>query len=78
MLKKEYYTRWDADEHLMAFGKRLNDDQRALVRLDVTIADDDKLQYYVEEIYGSNRFNKQEMLMWEKQPVATRTDYDLA
>jgi hypothetical protein len=31
VLKMEYYTKWDADEHLTAFGKRLNDDQCALV-----------------------------------------------
>jgi hypothetical protein len=43
VLKKEYYTKRDADEHLTAFGKRINDDQRALVCLDVTIADNDKL-----------------------------------
>ncbi len=65
-------------EHLTAFGKRLDDDQRALVRSDVTIADDDKLQFYLEEIYDSNRFDKQEMLTWERQPTATKTDFDLA
>jgi hypothetical protein len=43
VLKKEYYTKYDADEHLTAFGKCLNDDQRALVQLDVTIAENDKL-----------------------------------
>jgi hypothetical protein len=63
VLKKKYCTKWDADEHLMAFGKHLNDDQRALVRSDVTIANNNKLQIYLEEIYDSNRFNKQEMLM---------------
>jgi hypothetical protein len=78
VLKKEYYTKWDADEHLTAFGKRLNNDQRALVCSDVTIANDNKLQFYLEEIYGSNRFYKQEMLTWEQQPAATKTDYDLA
>jgi hypothetical protein len=26
VLKKEYYTKWDANKHLTAFGKRLNDD----------------------------------------------------
>jgi len=62
----------------MAFRKRLDDDQRALVRSDVTIADDDKLQFYLEEIYDSNRFDKQEMLTWERQPTATKTDFDLA
>jgi hypothetical protein len=77
-LKKNYYTKWDADEHITAFGKRLDDDQRALVRSDVTIADDDKLQFYLEEIYDSNRFDKQEMLTWEQQPPNIKTDYDEA
>ena len=26
-LRKAYYTKWDSDEHLTAFGKRLEDDQ---------------------------------------------------
>ena len=77
-LKKNYYSKWDPDEHLTAFGKRLSDDQRALVRSDVTIADDDKLQFYLEEIYDSNRFDKQEMLTWEQQPPNIKTDYDEA
>jgi hypothetical protein len=46
--------------------------------LDVTIADDDKLQFYLEEIYDSNRFDKQEMLTWVRQPAVTKTDFDLA
>ncbi len=70
--------KWDANEHLTAFGKHLNNDQHALVHSDVTIADDDKLQSYLEEIYDSNRFNKQEMLTLEQQPVATTMDYNLA
>jgi hypothetical protein len=78
VLKKEYYTKWDADKHLTAFGKCLNDDQRALVRSDVTIAGDNKLQFYLEEVYGSNCFDKQEMLTWEQQPTAMKTNYDLA
>ncbi len=78
VLKKEYYTKWNADKHLTAFGKRLNDDQRALVRSDVTIANNDKLQFYLEEVYDSNRFDKQEMLTREQQPTTMNTDYDLA
>ncbi len=78
ILKKEYYTKWDADKHLMAFGKRLNNNQRALVWSDVTIANNNKPQFYMEEIYNSNHFNKQEMLTWEQQSTATKTDYDLA
>ena len=78
ILKQQYYCKWDPDEHLTAFGKRLDNDQRALIRSDVTIADDDKLQFYLEEMYDSNRFDKQEMLTWEQQPVATKTDFQLA
>ena len=78
-LKTAYYTKWEHTvEHLMAFGKQLDNDQRALVQSDVTIADDDKLQFYLEEIYDSNRFDKQEMLTWERWPTATKTDFDLA
>ncbi len=77
-LKKAYYTKWDhAVEHLTAFGKCLDDDQCSLVRSDVKIMDDNKLQFYLEEIYGSNRFDKQEMLTWEREPSATKTDFDL-
>jgi hypothetical protein len=53
-LKQAYYTKWDSDEHLMAFGKQLNNNQQALIQSDVTIADNVKLQFYLEEIYDSN------------------------
>ncbi len=76
--KKKYYTKWDTDKHLMAFGKRLDDDQCTLVRSDVTIAANDKLQFHLEEVYNSNHFDKQEMLTWEQQPAAMKTNYDLA
>jgi hypothetical protein len=45
--------------------------------LDVTIANNDKLQFYLEEIYDSNHFDKQEMLTWEQQPQNTKTNVDL-
>jgi hypothetical protein len=45
-------------EHLTAFGKRLNNNQNALVRLDVTIPYGNKLLFYLEEIYDSNKFKK--------------------
>ncbi len=77
-LKGAHYTKWDGDEHLTAFGKRLDDNQRALVRSDVTIADEDKLQFYLEQMYDSNHFDKNEMLDWEKQPTATKTDSNAA
>jgi hypothetical protein len=58
-LKAAYYTKWDhANKHLMTFGKCLNNNQRALIRSDVSIADDNKLQFYLEKIYNSNHFDK--------------------
>jgi hypothetical protein len=62
----------------MAFGMCLTDDQISLVRSDVTISDDDKLQFYLEQMYGSNAFDKMEMMNWENQPAATKTDFNLA
>jgi hypothetical protein len=74
-LRKAYYSKWDSNEHLTAFGKRLEDDQKALVRLDVTIPNDNKLQFYLKEIYNSNKFYKQDMLTWE-QSSAIKTNFD--
>jgi hypothetical protein len=42
------------------------------------IVDKDKLQFYLEQMYDSNHFNKNEMLDWEKQPTATKMDYNAA
>ena len=75
MLKDAYYTKWDGDEHLTAFGKRLDDKQKALVRSDFTITDEDKLQFYLEEMYDSNHFDKNEMLNWEKKSTAVKSNY---
>ena len=82
MAKKQirgaYYAKWDEEEHLTAFGKRLEDGQERLVRSDIIISDEDKLQFYLEQMYASGRFDKQEMLEWEKQPDITKADYTLA
>jgi hypothetical protein len=77
-LKDAYYTKWDSDEHLTTFGKCLDDDQRAFIRSNIMIADEDKLQFYLEQMYDSNHFNKNNMLEWEKQPNTTKTNYNSA
>jgi hypothetical protein len=61
-LRKAYYLKWDSDEHLTTFGKHLDNDQKALVRSDITILDNNKLQFYLKEFYDSNKFKKQDML----------------
>jgi hypothetical protein len=44
--------------------------------LDVTIPDNDKLQFYLKEIYNSNKFYKQEMLTWEQSSAIIKTDFE--
>jgi hypothetical protein len=48
------------------------------VQSDITILDEDKLQFYLEQIYNSNMFNKAKMMEWEQKPSATKTDYTRA
>jgi hypothetical protein len=77
-LKDAYFAQWDRHEHLTAFGKQLDDDQTALIRSDITVSDEDKLQFYLEQMYDSNMFEKAEMMEWEQQPINIKTDYALA
>jgi hypothetical protein len=56
--------------------KRLNDNKKALIRLDVAIPDNDKLQFYPEEIYDSTKFDKQDMLTWEQSSAIIKTNFD--
>ena len=53
----------------------MDDDQRALVRSDVTFADKNKLQFYLEQMYDSNHFEKSKMLEWEKKPTIIKSNY---
>jgi hypothetical protein len=75
-LCKAYYSKWDRDEHLITFCKRPNNNKKALVRLDVAIPDNDKLQFYLEEIYDSTKFDKQDMLTWEQSSAIIKTNFD--
>jgi hypothetical protein len=40
--------------------------------------DEDKLQFYLEEMYNSNHFDKNKILGREQQATATKTNYKLA
>ena len=66
---------WDGDEHLTMFGKFLDDYQCALVCSNVTIADEDKLQFYLKQMYDSNHFEKSKMMDWEKKPTIIKSNY---
>jgi hypothetical protein len=48
-LKQDYYTKWDGDTHLTAFGKRLEDNQTKIKHFSISISNKDKLQFYLEQ-----------------------------
>ena len=56
-----YCTEWDSEIHLMAFRKCLDDDQIRIECFRITISDKDKQQFYLEQMYTSNHFDKKEM-----------------
>jgi hypothetical protein len=79
LLKAEFHTNWDSTVmHITAFGMKLDKEQVRIIRLGVVISDEDKLQFYMEQIYASNCFDKKEMVDWENKPVNVKDDYDQA
>ena len=64
--------------HLTAFGMNLDKEQSRLDRLGIVISDEDKLQFYLEQIYASNCFDKSEMVTWENKPIIIKDDYTQA
>jgi hypothetical protein len=80
-LKDAYcFAKWDSHEHLTTFGKRLDNNQNALIWSDITISDKDKLQFYLEQIYDydSNLFDKAKMMEWESKPTPIKSNYNQA
>jgi hypothetical protein len=70
-----YYTEWDNEFHLAAFRKRLDDDQIRIKRFGITISNEDKLQFYLEQMYASDHFDKKEMTEWENKTVAIKHNF---
>ncbi len=77
-LRIAYYAEWDSEQHFTAFGKRLNDNQVRIERFGITISDEDKLQFYLEQMYASNHFDKKEMTEWENKTEAVKNNFNEA
>ena len=79
LLKAEFHADWDSTViHLTAFGMKLDKEQARIDRLGVVISDEDKLQFYMEQIHALNCFDKKEMVDWENKPVNVKDNYDQA
>ncbi len=46
-LRIAYYAEWDREQHLTAFGKRLNNNQVRIEQFGITISNKDKLQFHL-------------------------------
>ncbi len=78
-LKAKFHTNWDSSVmHLMAFGMKLDKEQARINRLGAIISNEVKLQFYMEQIYSSNCFDKKKMVDWENKPIASKDDYNKA
>jgi hypothetical protein len=74
-LKNAYFAKWDSLEHLTPFGKQLDNNQNAMICSDITISNKDKLQFYLEQIYDSNMFDKAKMMDWENKLAPIKSNY---
>jgi hypothetical protein len=77
-LRIAYYAEWDGEQHLTAFGKRLDDNQVHIEQFGITISNKDKLQFYLEQMYTSKHFDKKEMTEWENKTEAIKNDFNKA
>jgi hypothetical protein len=77
-LKDAYFAKWDSPKHLTAFGKQLDNDQNVLICSDITISDEDNLQFYLKQIYDSNMFDKAKTMEWENKPIPFKSGYKQA
>ncbi len=74
-LRMAYYKEWDGKIHLTAFGKRLDNNQVHIKHFGITISNEDKLQFYLEQMYALNHFNKKEMTEWENKTIAIKDNF---
>ncbi len=76
ILKKEFCANWDSSNiYITTFGMKLDKEQSQLDQLGIVISNEDKLQFYLEQIYGLNCFDKTEMVTWENKPVIIKGNY---
>ncbi len=78
LLKAEYWTKWDGDIHLTVFERCLDDEQIRIECFGISISDEDKLQFYLKQMYYSNQFDQTQMTTWENKAEIIKTNWDEA
>lgn len=72
-IKKDFYVEWDGESNLKNYSTDLTRTQAELRADNIIINDADKLQWYIEQMYECQRFEKMEMTTWEAKPSNQKT-----
>ena len=59
--------------HITKFITKLNKGQKDLERNQIDVTDKDKLEHFVLQMFGSNLFDENQMMEWEKKAALAKT-----
>ena len=71
-MKEDYYIDWSQIKHITDFRVELDRGQEELLKDNIKISDEDKLQHYLEQIYDTGLFAKGTMNNYEDLDKANR------
>ena len=72
-MRDGFFVTWDGNANLKRYGKELTKSQKELKTNKIVISDDEKLQWYIQQMYDDSRFNQQHMTDWEAKAEADQT-----
>ena len=72
-MRDGFFVTWDGNANLKRYGKELTKSQKELKTNKIVISDDEKLQWYIQQMYDDARFDQQHMTDWEAKPEADQT-----
>ena len=63
--KAMFYEPWNQVDHITTYHRRLDEEQKKLKKMNITLNESEKVQQFVEQMYDSDMFDEKEMLEWE-------------
>ena len=72
-MKVAYHEKWNQEDHITVFRKRLNNKKVDLADVNIVITDEDNMKLYTDQVYGITALNKEEITKCEKKTGAERT-----
>ena len=61
-MRAEFYKPWDQITHISKFGKHLTKEQKYLRTWGIEIDDEEKIQFYIEQMIDSCMFEKKDII----------------